>query len=98
MKGLSMSIAGIMMQRMGMGMQYYGAGNAYQNMDNKLALANNVSFGSKEANYRDLANKDASYDVALQQNSLYYQVGQQMYDQGKRLQKDWAKSFSIFND
>ena len=92
-----MSIAAVMMAR-AMGMQHYSAYNAFRTMDNKMALANSVSFGSgmTEAQYRALANKDLQYDISLQKDSLNYQVSKQMYDQAKRLQNDWAKSFSIF--
>lgn len=93
-----MSLAGIMMQRMGMGFQYHGAYNAYQNMDSKLALGNSVNFGSSEADYRDLANKDTQYDVGLAENSIYYQAGKAMEDSSKSLKDDWAKSFRIFTD
>ncbi len=91
-----MSIAGIMMQRMGMGLQHYGMGNVYSAMDSKLALARNVSFGSNEAVFKDLANKDLQYDLSISGNKLDYLIGEKMYEQGKRLQNEWAKSFSTF--
>ena len=91
-----MSIAELMMQRMGMAYQHYGASSAYNAMDGKMALARNVNFGSSEANYRDLANKDLQYDLSLQGASIDYIAGKAMYDQGKKLKDDWAQSFNIF--